>query len=220
MRKLLAATAFLALAAAPASAATVQFTLGDTVEGVDPSGAPVLTFEDIAPDTVRLTIDLTDLSGGEFVSNVFFNFADAPGPITFTVRNDLSTGSFQAPTISQGSNTQDSPGNQGMFDIQLAFSTAGSGGGALRLNADEIAVFDLTRAGLMAEDFSVNSAPEGPMAGQNFALARVQGIAGGGSASVADSDGDDNEVIDTPTPATVALFGLGLIALGARRRRR
>lgn len=218
MRKLLATAALLALSAVPASAAVVQFTLDNTVEGVSPSGAPVITLEDIAPDTVRLTIDLTDLSGGEFVSNVFLNYTDAPSGITFTIRNDLRTGTFDAPTISQSLDGQDSPGNQGMFDIQLAFTTSNSMGGARRFAADEIAVFDLTALGLMAEDFSVISAPEGPSMGQNFALARVQGIAGGGSASVADSDGDDNEIIDTPTPATVALFGLGLLALGLRRR--
>ena len=216
-----AAIALLASAALPAQAAVVNFNLNDTVEGGAPTGFPTLSFNDFGgTGTVELTIDATGLSGGEFISNVFFNFADAGNQVLSFMQ---SGGTGPAPaSIEQGSNTQDSPGNQGMFDVQLIFSTSNSGGGINRFNADEIVVLTIMGMGITADSFALISAPEGPNNGDNFALARIQGIATGpGSASVADSDGpDDGPGPDpVPAPAALGLFGLGLVAIGALRRR-
>lgn len=211
----LAAAAF----AAPAGATVITYVLDDTVEGDTPSGFPTMTFDDGGSSgSVDLTIDATGLSGGEYLASVFFNFADA-GSQTLTFTRTGGTGPLSGFTFGQGSNNQDSPGNQGQFDISIAFTESNANGGLLRFDADETLIFTITGAGITADDFALISAPEGPNNGDNFALARVRGIAGGGSASVADSDGPGGGEEPVPEPAALGLFGLGILALGLRRRR-
>lgn len=221
-KTLLAATAVAAaLLAAPASAAVISFNLDTTVEGSTPSGFPTATFTDTGAGTVGLNLDLAGLSGGEFASAFFFNYAGDATTLTFTRTG--GTGPLSGYTIFKGSNNQNSPGNQGLFDIQFDFATTNSGNGALRFDADEFLDFSITGTGLTASLFNFNAAPEGPNNGDNFALARIQGIAGGLSASVADEDGGDggggNE-IPVPEPAAIGLFGLGLAGVAILRRRR
>lgn len=221
----LAAVAAALAAAAPANAAVVTFELGELVTGDAPSGAPTLTFADNGMDMVRLTIDAAGLSDAEFISNVFFNVANVALPLSFTFNDPLSTGPDALDGITQNSNDVDSGPARG-FDIQLAFVTSNRNGGAVRFNADEVVVFDVTAAGLDALDFNVLSTGIGGNDTQFFGLARVQGIGPGanGSARVGDTNPDDN--IDpgpgpdpVPEPATLALFGLGLLGLSRIRRR-
>ena len=234
MRKILVAAVALSSAAiaAPAFSAVVSFDLAGTVEGTSPSGFPSATFTDTGTNEVSLRLDLAGLSGGEFASAFFFNFnGDATG-LTFS-RTD-GTGPSEGITIDTGSNAFDSPGNQGLFDIFLGFTTSNSQGGALRFGADEFLAFSITGEGLTASLFNLVSAPQ--QGTSNFALARIQGIDGGGSASVADEDGDtggeqpggeepggggeEPNEIPVPEPAALGLFGLGLIGIGFVRRRK
>ena len=216
---LVGATLFAALAASPAAATVISFDLDTTVEGTTPSGFPMVTFDDGgSTGSVTMTIDASGLSGGEFISALYFNF-DGAGSQTLAFARAGGTGPSSGYTISQGADAFDSPGNQGLFDILIDFSTSGSGGGALRLNAGESLIFTITGDGLSAGDFDIDSAEQ--RGGSNFILARIQGSAGGGSASVADGDGGGGGgEIPVPEPAAVGLFGLGLLGLGLHRRRR
>lgn len=212
-----------AIAAAPASATVITFNLNTTVEGDTPSGFPTMTFDDGGSSgTVTLTIDAEGLSGGEFISAVFFNYADAATAADLVFTRTGGDGPAAGFTISQDTDAENSPGNQGLFDISFDYSTSNSGGGANRFDADELLTFSIVGDGITAGDFNVDSAPEGPGNATNFALARIQGIEGGGSASVADTDGGGGGGggIPVPEPAAIGLFGLGLLAVGLGRRRK
>lgn len=209
-----------AIAAAPASATVITFNLDTVLEGDTPSGFPTMTFDDGGSSgTVTLTIDAAGLSGSEFISAVFFNYADAATASDLTITRTGGTGSAAGFSIFQDSNARNSPGNNGLFDIEIAFSTSNSGGGINRFNADEFLTFSIVGTGITAGDFNVDSAPEGPDDDTNFAIARLQGLANDGSASVGDGDGDGGG-IPVPEPAAIGLFGLGLLAVGLGRRRK
>lgn len=211
-----------AFAAAPAAAAVITFNLNTVVEGDTPSGFPTMTFDDGGTaGSVDLTIDATGLSGDEFISAVLFNFTGA-GTTDLTFTRTGGTGPAGGFTIFETSNGRDSPGNQGLFDIEIAFSTSNSGGGINRFNADELLTFSIVGDDIVASDFNIDSAPEGPNDATNFALARLQGLADEGSASVADGDGGGGGGggIPVPEPAALGLFGLGLMAVGLGRRRK
>jgi hypothetical protein len=211
-----------AMAAAPASATVITFDLTTTLEGTTPTGFPTITFDDEGTaGSVNLTIDATGLSGSEFISRIFFNFADAATASDLTFTRTGGTGPSGGFTIFQDSDSRNSPGNNGLFDIEIAFQTNNTGGN--RFAADEILTFSITGEGITAGDFNVDSAPEGPDDDTNFAIARIQGIVGGeGSASVGDGDGGGGGGggIPVPEPAAIGLFGLGLMAVGLGRRRK
>lgn len=209
-----------ALAAAPAAATVITFDLDTVVEGDTPSGFPTLTFDDGGTSgTANLTIDATGLSGDEFIRSVLFNFVDA-GTTDLTFTRTGGDGPTTGFTVFQDADGRDSPGNQGLFDIEIEFGT--SADDATRFNADELLTFSIVGDDIVATDFNIDSAPEGPNNVTNFALARLQGLADDGSASVADGDGGDGGGggIPVPEPAALGLFGLGLVAVGLGRRRK
>lgn len=219
MKSLWACAASLCLCGATsASADVISFDLNQTVEGSEPSGFPSATFEDTGADAVTLTLDLAGMSGGEFASSFFFNYDGNATALSFA--REGGTGPSSGLSWDTGSNEFDSPGNQGLFDIFLGLSTSNRDNGALRFDADETLIFSITGAGLTAELFNIDSAAQ--RGGSNFALARVQGIAGGASASVGDGDGDPGEgnEIPVPEPGALGLLGLGIIVLGVARRRK
>lgn len=220
MKTLLASAAIIcACGATSASAEVISFDLNTTVEGVDPSGFPTATFTDAGADTVTLRLDLANLSGGEFSSGFFFNFAGDATDLSFTRTGGTGPASGRI-DIDLGSNAFDTPGNQGLFDIAFGFDT-GNGRGADRFAADEFLTFSVMGDGLMASMFNVASAPQ--QGGSNFALARIQGIANDGSASVADGNGGGGEgpnEVPVPEPGALGLLGLGIVALGFARRRK
>ena len=215
-----------AIAAAPASATIITFDLNTTLEGTTPTGFPTMTFDDEdTAGSVNLRIDAAGLSGTEFISKIFFNFADAATAPDLVITRTGGTGSAGGFTIFQDSNGRESPGNNGEFDIEIAFSTSNGprGSGIDRFNADEFLTFSIIGEGITAGDFNVDSFPEGPNGDTNFAIARIQGIATGeGSASVGDGDGGGGGGggIPVPEPAALGLFGLGMLAVGLGRRRK
>ena len=212
-----------AIAAAPASATVITFNLNTVLEGDTPSGFPTMTFDDGGSSgTVTLTIDADGLSGQEFISAVLFNYADAATAPDLVITRTGGDGPTSGITISQTTDGENSPGNNGLFDIQFDYGT--SAADDVRFNADEFLTFSIVGEGITAGDFNVASAPEGPDDDTNFAIARIQGIGptGDGSASVGDGDGGGGGGggIPVPEPAAIGLFGLGLLAVGLGRRRK
>ena len=76
MRKTLQALALAAgLSASQAGLAALEFDLNfEFSGGADPSGSVLATFQQMAANTVQLTVDLTGLSGTEFISGFYFNY--------------------------------------------------------------------------------------------------------------------------------------------------
>lgn len=206
------ATAF---ASSPGRAAVISFDLDNTVEGSAPTGFPTATFTDTGAGMVNLMISAAGLSGGEFLSSIFFNYSGNASALSFTrTGGDGPTEGFD---IGLGSNSFDTPGNQGLFDIAIDFGNRNQD--SIRFDAGETLTFSITGSGLMASMFNVASAPQ--QGTSNFALARIQGIATGeGSASVADGDGSGGGGLPVPEPGALGLLGLGVVALGLSRRRK
>jgi hypothetical protein len=216
-----AALAFSALAAlTPSSAQAASYDLTfNQVNGDNPSGFATATFADVAGG-VQLNINLGPLSGGEFVSSIFFNFTGSEAALdnlTFTRTGGTGPTSFNEVSDLNSQADNNGGANQvGRYDIGLFFANNNSDP-AQRFDADETLTFLITSPGVLsASMFLANSAQQGNSA-TYLAYARIQGIANGGSARVGAGT-------STIVPGPIAGAGVpALMALGgfvwARRRK-
>lgn len=169
--------------------------------------APWLTvrFDDGgASGTVTLTFEATNLVGSEFVSNLYLNVAGVD-PSSLIFADPIKTGSFDAPTVSLGTDLFSAAGNH-MFDIRLEFT---KGGGASKCfgPGDALSYTISGPSSLTAASFNALSS-SGTGAGLAVA-AHVQGIGQSGAYS---------GWVTLPEPCTLSLLGL-TVAGGLRRRR-
>jgi hypothetical protein len=140
-----AALAFSALAALvplSAQAATYDLTFNQ-VNGDNPSGFATATFADVAGG-VQLSINLGPLSGGEFVSSIFFNFTGSEAALdnlTFTRTGGNGPTSFtEVSTLNSQSDNNGAANTVGRYDIGLLFANNNSNP-AQRFDADETLIF-------------------------------------------------------------------------------
>lgn len=222
MKKLLFAAAIALGASALATAAQatiVSYNLDFEFSGAtSPEGsAPwmTLTFDDGgSTGSVDLTISTSGLVNNEIAEAVYFNFTDA-----FDVTNlvfaangaNTATGS-----ISLGSNAFPADGG-GLYDILLDYPPP-PGNGATLLGAGETLLYTITSTdAITANSFDFLAAPHGDN-GVYHAAAHIQRIgAADGSGWIGDTGGSS----EVPEPATMLLFGTGLVGLaGASRRTR
>jgi hypothetical protein len=220
--------------AAKADAASIVFDLNFayTSDATPNSTPPWLTFTfrdaadcspgPCAPNTVQLLMASSLESSSEFFTQTNFNSSSPLTNVAFT----NGTGAFAPPTIGQYSSNAYNAGASQDFDVQVAFETSGMGGGALRFNAFDTALFTITGAGITANTFNVGTPNNPPL----WASAHLQGITGtgncNGSAWVADVNGSapgggSGSCGGTSVPdsgSTVALLGLAMMGVAYLRR--
>ena len=157
-----------------AQAAMVTFSL-DVLFGdgpVLPSGTLVATFNDELDGSVTLTMDATALTGSsEKIKQWYFNVSGDALMAGLTDTDFMfDTGGAVATSITVGANSK--AGGDGLFDILFDFPTSGN-----TFAAGETVVYDITFAGLTADNFDLLSStdiPAGP-AGPFFSAAHVLG---------------------------------------------
>ena len=167
------------------------------------------TFDDEdTPGSVLLTLSDVSLEPGEFVREWLFNWDDGlggdPGAELTIVQTSLSP---VADDIDVGLD-EFKAGGGSKFDIRIEFDTANTGD---RFGAGDVAAFVINGTGITAEQFEALSVGGGK--GTNPTAAHIQGV------ELASGDDTGAWVDPIPEPSTIAVFALGVVALGFMRRR-
>jgi hypothetical protein len=215
----------LTLNATTAQAATYNLTFNQ-VHGNNPSGLPTATLADVVGG-VQLSINLAGLSGGEFVSSVFFNFTGSEAALdnlTFTRTGGNGPTNFtELSNLNSQADNNGGANQVGRYDIGLVFEN-NNNDPAQRFDADETLTFLISSVpGVAASAFLANSAQQDSSA-IYLAYARIQGIANGGSARVGANTSVEVNPLLSPVPIPAVGASLpALLALGgfvwARRRK-
>ena len=228
--KLLTAVGLL-IAATPALSANVVFNYDQEYSGGQaPAGSTpwmVSTFS-ASPSTyvigsttynaVRLTIDLSNLQSGAFISETDFNIDPSLNPANLSF-NFVSGNSHANVTPNLATNGFKADGD-GFYDISFSFSTASGStfGGGTQAIFDIEATDATTAAALMAETFAFLSQPAGGH-GPFYAATHVQNTTGVCNPNCTGSGWIAPTTV-VPVPAAAWLFGSGLMGLAAIARRK
>ncbi|PTQ98830.1 putative secreted protein with PEP-CTERM sorting signal [Nitrosomonas nitrosa] len=188
--------------------------------GTPPAGAApwlTATFEDIALDTVRLTMSTSGLTGGEFVDGSGANFGwgfNIDPLLSASALNFTFVSGNDANLISTGVDSFKADGD-GFFDILFSWDPAPSS----RFAAGQTSVYNITGiAGLDALDFNFNSVNGVPGNGNWTSAAHVQNIGPNGESGWIGGLGRRPEQ-EIPEPGILLLLAAGLAGLGLSRRR-
>jgi hypothetical protein len=177
-------------------------------------------FQDIAPNTVRLTITAENLRNPEFLQDLYLNFNDTKqvNSLIFTPVLSLWQGLENTYTL-QLSHNNEQAATGGNYDILLGFSD--SHGASRRFGNGDQVVFDVTTSQpnteLTSLDFAMRSVPGS--AGSFYAAAFIQGT--GSNHKDSDFAGASTfTVLGVPEPASgFAAAGVCLVGLGIYLRR-
>ena len=171
-------------------------------------------------NAVRLTIDLSNLQSGAFISETDFNIDPTMNPanLSFSFVSGNSHANV-APSLATDSFKAD---GDGYYDISFGFPTASGStfGGGTQATFDIEATNAAMAAALVPESFAFLSKPAGGH-GPFYAAAHVQNTTGAcGTSGCTGSGWIAPSGYVVPLPAAAWLFGSGLIGLGAIARRK
>jgi hypothetical protein len=177
-------------------------------------------FQDIAPNTVRLTIAAENLSNPEYLENLYLNFNDTKqvNSLIFTPVFSLWQGVQNVYSL-QLSRNNEQAATGGNYDILLGFSDAP--GASRRFGNGDQVVFDITTSQpnteLTSLDFAMRSVPGS--AGSFYAAAFIQRT--GSNHKDSDFAGASTfTVLGVPEPSSgFAAAGVCLAGLGIYLRR-
>jgi hypothetical protein len=230
MHALSAAVLLAAVAAVPAQAATltldlnIEFSGAQSPQGATPWATAVIDDSFGGANTIRLTMDATNLVDEESITEWFFNFSGDATQLTFAGVDTADATLNAIFTDNTDSIPQLKADGDGFFDIGFDFAPP-PGTFASRFTSGETMVYDLTyTAAISAFDFNVPSAPGGGN-GSYLSAAHVQSISDpvfcdGSTAELTGACGS-GWIGTVPVPAAVWLFGSGLLGLvGVARRKK
>jgi hypothetical protein len=223
----------LLIAATPAFSATIVFNYNQEYSGGQaPAGsAPWMvstlstspttyTIGSTTYNAVRLTIDLSNLQSGAFISETDFNIDPTlnPANLSFSFVSGNSHANV-APSLATNSFKAD---GDGYYDISFGFPTSSGntfGSGTLA-TFDIMATNAATAGALTPESFAFLSQPAGGH-GPFYAAAHVQNTTGAcGTSGCTGSGWIAPSGYVVPLPAAAWLFGSGLLGLGVIARRK
>lgn len=171
------AVSMLVLSGANARAGSVIYTLDYTFSGTPPSGAAPwvdVTFQDVNPGTVALTISNVNLTGQEFNVDVYLNLNPAKDVTQLTFAEQSASSGLSGLSTSTGENAFQADGD-GSYDIDVGFATANDG----RFMGGDYITYQITGIPtLVASDFEFLSYVGGGQ-GVYYAAAKIQGISSG-----------------------------------------
>jgi hypothetical protein len=224
-----------AMAVLPAASHAYTLTLDQLFGDATPSGyggSLSVTIEDIALNTVKITIDAAGLTfpSEEKVMDLYLNASSDPSLFTYAYDAVNSTGPSAGQPIFQSTfNLNDGPPPQndlkadgdGFYDLAFRWDTAASTPENLFEQGEKV-IYTVTGTGVTAALFNLFSAP-GPgagSAGPYLAAAHILGIAFDGEICQV-QDGCSAYVGAVPLPAAAWLLAPAIAGLAgfARRRR-
>jgi hypothetical protein len=172
------------------------------------------TFDDgEIPGSVELKMEATNLTDAEFVGIWAFNFDPSMDPTTLTLTN---VSGVNADTIVLGTDVFKADGD-GSLDIKFEFP-GNSANPEDRFGIGDESVWTIVGTSITASSFDFLSNPGGGNVTWATA-AHVQGIGDNDEGSGWLGGHKNGDIPPVPEPATMLLFGSGLIGLAGFRRK-